>query len=143
MIIAIASDHAGFLLKQSLKNKLSNAGHALIDLGAHAVDRVDYPDYAALVAQKIQLSDVAFGILICGSGIGMSIAANRFSGIRAVVLRDDYDAQMSRAHNNANIACLGERVTDLDSAFSLCEIFLTTPFDGGRHQERIKKIDTK
>lgn len=141
MRIAIGSDHAGFELKEKLKMCLSKMGHEIIDLGAASDSRSDYPDFAKEVAELVSSGNSKVGVLVCGSGIGMCMTANRFKGVRAVVLRDENDAEMSRRHNDANIACVGARVTEEMHALRLIEIFLNTPFDGGRHASRVAKID--
>lgn len=141
MKIAIGADHAGFPLKESLKTFLKKKGHEVIDCGASSSERSDYPDYAAKVAQSVAKGEVEKGILVCGSGIGMCMAANRYQGVRAAVLRLSEDAKLSREHNDANVACLGGRLTDPQKAESLLETFLKTPFEGGRHAGRIKKIE--
>ena len=141
MRIAIGSDHAGFHLKEKIKNFLSSEGHDVVDFGANSADRSDYPDYAKKVAQDVSVGKSQFGILVCGSGFGMCISANRFKNVRAVVLRDVSEAEITRKHNDANIACLGERTTDLESAEKIVNAFLGTTFEGGRHETRVKKID--
>lgn len=141
MKIAIGSDHAGFSLKESLKTFLKQKGYEVIDCGATSAERSDYPDYAAKVAKMVSKEGVEKGVLVCGSGIGMCMVANRYQGVRAAVLRLSEDAKLSREHNDANIACLGGRLTEAPQAESLLEIFLSTPFEGGRHVGRIKKIE--
>lgn len=137
--VGIASDHGGFTLKESIKNHFGNI--IWDDCGTHSLDSVDYPDYAQKLCQKILNREVDFGIAICGTGIGISIACNRFRGIRAALCHNPYTAEMARRHNNANILALGGRVIRVEDALPLVEIFLKTPFDGGRHEQRIKKID--
>lgn len=141
MRIVLASDHAGFTFKELIKEHLIKIGHEVTDCGAFSSERSDYPDFAKIVAGHISKSEADRGILICGSGIGMCIAANRFLRVRAVVIRDRADAEMSRRHNDANVMCLGERVTEVAYALELADIFLTTPFEGGRHEIRVEKID--
>ena len=141
MKIAIGSDHAGFALKEVLKNYLLDKKIEVNDCGAFNEERSDYPDYAKPVARLVEEGKVDCGVLVCGSGIGMCMTANRFDGVRAVVLRDVYDAEMSRKHNDANIACFGGRVSDAGKATELLDIFLSTEFEGGRHENRVKKID--
>lgn len=143
MKIAIASDHAGFALKKSLKTYLQEKGHEVTDFGCHNIERCDYPDFAKLAAHAVSQKKVERGVLICGSGIGMCMTANRLEGVRAAVLRSFDDARLSREHNDANIACLGGRLTKESDAYSLLETFLETAFEGGRHISRIAKIDTK
>ena len=142
MKIAIGSDHAGFSLKEALKTFLKNKGYSVVDLGCPSTERCDYSDYAQKVAQSVSEGTTDRGVLVCGSGIGMCISANRFSKIRATVLRSFDDARLSREHNDANIACFGGRLTKETEAYSLLETFLTTPFEGGRHIPRIAKIDS-
>ncbi len=141
MRIAIASDHAGFSLRQELVAHLREVGHEVIDHGPEKAERCDYPDFATLVAKSVQTGEVDKGVLVCGSGIGMSMAVNRHSGIRAVVAALEIQAKLSRAHNDANIVCLGERITGVDLAKSIVNAFLTTSFEGGRHQGRVSKIE--
>jgi len=141
MKIAIGSDHGGFHLKKRLIPVIESLGHQVEDVGCHDDSSVDYPDYAELVSQKIIAKDAELGILICGTGIGMSIAANRHYEIRAAVCHDEYTAEMARQHNNANILCIGERVLEPDLAEKIVEVYLSTEFElGGRHQRRIDKF---
>lgn len=141
--IVIASDHAGFALKAVLTQKMSELSLAYEDLGTHATDSVDYPDYAHVVVKRILEDTATFGVLICGTGIGMSIAANRYPGVRAAVCLDGApSATLARAHNNANILCLGARLMTETQALDAFMAFLKTPFEGGRHQRRIEKCDT-
>jgi len=139
--IAIASDHAGVELKLHLVKFLLKRGHNVIDMGVRRKTRVDYPDYGKKVAKAVADGEVPLGILVCGSGIGMSIVANRYRGVRAALVHDHFTARMAKAHNNANIICLGARVTAKDLAEELVEVWLNTEFEGGRHQSRIEKID--
>jgi ribose 5-phosphate isomerase B len=141
MKIAIAADHAGFLLKEALRDKLSAAGHELLDFGAFSGESTDYPDYAFAVAEQVASGEAARGILICSTGIGMSIAANKVAGIRAALGTSDEGVQLTRAHNDANVIALGAKFLSSDDAERLVSIFLTTEFDGGaRHARRIEKI---
>lgn len=140
MRIAVGSDHAGFSLKESLKEALAHAGHDVVDAGVYSEERADYPVFAEVVARSVDAGDADRGVLVCGSGIGMCIAANRFPRVRAAVLGDGYDAEMSRRHNDANIACFGARKLEADEAFDLLRVFLSTPFEGGRHEGRVKKL---
>lgn len=142
MKIAIAADHAGVALKELLSSFLKSENIEVVDCGTHGAESVDYPDFAKQVAQAITQKRVDRGVLVCGSAIGMAIAANRFNSIRAVVIRDGFDARMSREHNDTNVACFGARVTPADQAKELLKLWLTTPFEGGRHQKRVDKIDT-
>lgn len=141
MNIAIGSDHGGFSLKQKLIPVIESQGYRVVDVGCYDDSSVDYPDYAEQVSQKILSKDVELGILICGTGIGMSIAANRHMEIRAAVCHNEYTAVMSRQHNNANILCIGERVLSLEEAEKIVKVWLATEFEtGGRHQRRIEKF---
>lgn len=141
MKIAIGADHAGFKLKEELKTFLQSRGHEVSDFGCHSEERCDYPDYAQKVAGAVAGGRTERGVLVCGSGIGMCMAANRVAGVRAAVLRLPEEARLSREHNDANIACLGGRINPPDQAKSLLEIFLATKFEGGRHVGRIAKIE--
>lgn len=141
MRIAIASDHAGFRLKEMLKEYLTRQHYDITDFGTTSDEKSDYPDFAKQLASHVAAGRALRGILVCGTGIGMCIVANRFSGVRAAVLRTVEDALMSRRHNDANVACLGGRVSGAELARKLVDIFLTTGFDGGRHEVRVKKID--
>jgi ribose 5-phosphate isomerase B len=140
MPIPLASDHAGLPLKLALKAALEAEGHTVSDLGTHGSESVDYPDFAAKVAEAITSGAAPFGILVCGSGIGMAIAANRHPGIRAAVLHDSTEARLTRAHNDANIACFGARTIGVETALDALRTFLATPFEGGRHQRRVDKL---
>lgn len=140
MNIAIGSDHGGFELKQFLAARLSAAGYEVHDLGCHSDASVDYPDFADRISDQVLSGEAAYGILVCGTGIGMSLAANRHGGIRAAVCHDEYTARMSREHNNANVLCLGERVLGKGVAAAIVDVWLKTEFAGGRHQQRIAKF---
>lgn len=140
MPLYIACDHAGLKLKKSLLETRYLAEYSDIqDLGTHSVDSVDYPDYADLLADSMQDRD-GFGLLICGSGIGISIAANRYKHIRAALVHDVTSAKLCRQHNNANVLVLGGRLIGIETAIDCVKAFLTTEFDGGRHQRRIDKF---
>lgn len=139
--VAIASDHGGFELKELLKEYILKYGVDVVDLGTNGGESVDYPDYGAKAGIAVADGVADGAIVICGSGIGISIAANKIPGIRAALCWDTYTAEMSRKHNNANILSLGERVITFDRAVGIVDLWLTTPFDGGRHQKRIDKID--
>ncbi len=139
MKIAIGSDHGGFQLKMHLIDHFS--AHQFDDVGTHSADSCDYPDYARLVGEKVAGGMTELGIIICGSGIGVSIAANKVKGIRAALCCNEYMAEMSRRHNDANVLALGERVLGSDLAVAIVRRWLETPFDGGRHQRRIDKIN--
>jgi ribose 5-phosphate isomerase B len=138
--IATGSDHAGRNLRLAVVDHLKKAGHTVNDLGTHTQDSVDYPHYAERVATAVAHSEADLGILICGTGIGMSIAANRVHGIRAAVCVTEFMARAARAHNNANVLCMGERVLGEGSALSVVDVFLSTPFEGGRHARRVEQI---
>tara|TARA_Y100001970_G_scaffold185594_1_gene225746 strand:- start:1354 stop:1767 length:414 start_codon:yes stop_codon:yes gene_type:complete len=134
--IFIASDHAGYKLKNSIISKIKK----IIDLGPYSSESVDYPDFAKKLTKKVASNKGSFGILICGSGMGMAIAANKSKNIRAALCYSVKNTQLSRLHNNANIITLGERLINKNKAISLINIFLRTKFEGGRHLRRIKKI---
>lgn len=140
MRIAIGADHAGYTLKEALVAYMRERGIEVIDFGTHGPDSADYPDYARMVAEAVARRGADFGVLICGTGIGMSIAANKVPGIRAAAVSDVYSARMSRAHNDANILCLGGRVVGPGLAIEILEAWLRTPFEGGRHARRLEKI---
>lgn len=139
MRIAIGSDHAGYELKEHLKEMLG-ARHELVDIGTDCLDSVDYPDYATKVARLVTDGEVERGILLCGTGIGMSVAANKVPGVRAALAFDLYTAQQSRRHVDANILVLGAQVTGKGLAGEIARTWLETPFEGGRHERRIAKI---
>ena len=141
MTIVIASDHGALELKDAIKIHLASRSIDCIDLGAHNSDSVDYPDYADKVANAILDGTADKGILCCGTGIGISIRANRYKGIRAALIYNDFTAEMSKAHNNANVICLGGRTTPPELALTLIDIWLDTEFEGGRHQNRLNKLD--
>lgn len=138
--IAIASDHAGFELKEKIKEHLISLGYEVIDLGTNSHESVDYPDYAEKLAVKVSSGEVSEGILCCGTGIGMSIAANKIPGVRAGVAVNEFMARMAREHNNANVLCLSGRLTDPETAKKLVDVWLNAKFEGGRHERRVKKI---
>ena len=140
-IITIACDHAGYDLKNALKKEILNMGFEVIDCGTDSNESVDYPDFAKLAVDNILKKKSDIAVLICGSGIGMSITANRFNGIRAALCRNADDAKLARQHNNANILALPGRQIDVDEAKNCFKIFINTSFDGGRHQKRVEKID--
>ncbi len=139
--LALGADHAGYPLKEALKQYLDKHEIPYYDFGCNSLDSVDYPDLAADVARAVRKGEYTQGILCCGSGVGMAIAANRFQDVRAVVCHDPFIASMSRRHNNANVICFGARVIAPEYAEELLSIFLNTPFDGGRHQSRVDKMD--
>ena len=137
----IASDHAGFTLKMALLTHLNDHGYNIIDIGSEEAVSCDYPDSARLLCTKVLENSNSFGILVCGSGIGMSMAANRVRGVRASLATCEFHAKACREHNNANILCLGERVTGIGIAIEMVDVFLRTKFEGGRHLRRIELFD--
>ena len=138
--ICIASDHAGFRLKENIKDFLINKEISIIDLGTINEDSVDYPDYAKKVSNRVKSQKSDAGILVCGSGTGMAISANKMKKIRAAVCYNLRSTRLSRQHNNANIIAIGSRLTKKSTALKLVSIFLKTKFEGGRHLKRVKKI---
>jgi ribose 5-phosphate isomerase B len=140
MKIALGSDHAGFDLKESVKLFLVAQGIQVDDRGTHSLESVDYPDFARAVGEEVVRGQADFGILVCGTGIGMSMSANKIAGIRAAKADTEYETEMARAHNDANVLCLGARVTDAATAEKLVRKFLETRFEGDRHQRRVDKI---
>ena len=138
--ICISSDHAGYKIKEYIKTLLYKNKISLIDLGPHNDKSVDYPDYAKKVAKRIKGKKSDFGILVCGSGTGMSISANKIKGVRAAVCYNKTSTYLCRSHNNANILCIGARLTKKNNIGKIVSVFLKTKFEGGRHQRRIKKI---
>lgn len=139
--IAIASDHAGRELKEEVKGLLGELGREFVDMGTDDDKSVDYPDYGIPLAEKVSKGELECGILVCGTGVGMSILANKFKGVRAALVNDVFTAQMAKEHNNANILVIGARVTDKGLAREIVKIWLTTEFAGGRHQRRLDKIE--
>lgn len=140
MKIAIASDHAGFEMKEEVKLFLKELGHDVKDFGTNSKEPVDYPDFALKVAIAVSKNEFERGIIFCGTGLGMSIAANKVPGIRAVPCYDIKAAELSREHNDANILAIGARLTDLETAKEIIKVWLETDFLGGRHLKRIEKI---
>lgn len=141
MRISIGADHAGESIKTSIKSLLEKAlGHEVVDEGTHGSASVDYPDFAERVARKVSEGAADRGVLICGTGIGMSIVANKFPGVRAALVTDVFTAKMSRAHNDANILCIGSRVVSPESVEEIVKTWFAEPFEGGRHQGRLDKI---
>ena len=138
--VAIGSDHAGFALKESLVETLAQLGYETIDLGTDSVDSVDYPDFAHAVAAALGAGKADKGVLICGSGIGISMAANRHPDVRAALVHDALGARMCRQHNDANVIVFGGRMIGIEVARDCLDVFLSTEFEGGRHQRRIDKI---
>lgn len=139
-MLAIGCDHGGIHLKETIKEYLTAQNIAYQDMGTYSESSVDYPDFAKKVAEAVISGACEKGILVCGTGIGVSIAANKFHGIRAALCGECFSAKMSREHNDANILCLGERVTGKGLALEVVRVWLETPFAGGRHAERVKKI---
>ena len=140
MIYAIGNDHGGIDLYDSVKEKLEDLGHEVIHVGTNSKDSVDYSDFAQKACQKVLDGQADFAILICGTGLGMSISANKIDGIRAACVSEAFSARMSRAHNNANCLCIGARVIGSETAKMIVEEFVKTEFEGGRHQRRADKI---
>ncbi len=138
--VFLASDHAGFTLKNEIGKFLISKGIKILDLGTKNSNPVDYPVFAHLLAKKIKAKNNNIGVLVCGSGIGMSMAANRHKNIRAALCHNIKSAKLSRMHNNANVIAIGSRLTKKNLALKCVNVFLKTPFDGGRHLKRIKKI---
>ncbi|MCG6918817.1 MAG: ribose 5-phosphate isomerase B [Deltaproteobacteria bacterium] len=141
MKVIIGCDHAGFALKMKVADLLENLGHTVEDAGCHSEDSVDYPVYGKAVANGVAKGEFAKGILICGSGLGMSMVANRFRGVRAALCNDLYSAVLSRRHNDANLLVMGGRLIGSDLAEEIVKTWLTTEFDGGRHEGRIEQLD--
>lgn len=140
MKIAIACDHGGLELKSALVDQLGAWSHEVLDQGVNGPDSVDYPDYAVKVARLVASGEADLGVLVCGTGIGMSMAANKVPGIRAALAGDEFSARMAREHNDANILCVGNRVLGLGSGVSVVKAWLDATFEGGRHQKRLDKI---
>ena len=140
-MIALGCDHGGLEIKNAIIEDLKSKGIEYIDLGTTTTNSVDYPIYAKAVCKEITEGRCELGILCCGTGIGMSIAANKVKGIRASVLSDEFSAEMTRRHNNANVLCLGGRVIDSAKAVKLADIFLNTPYEGGRHDKRVAMLE--
>jgi len=138
--LALAADHAGFELKQMTIERLEAAGHEVLDMGTDSAESVDYPIYAVAVAKAVASGRVDRGILVCGTGLGMCIVANKIAGIRAVGPCSVEQAEMSRRHNDANVLCLGQRSMEDKTAFAILDVWLKTPFDGGRHARRLNMI---
>ena len=141
LTIAIGSDHAGFQLKEELRNYLSDKGYLCIDFGCYSTERADYPDFAHLVSKAVEEKEFTVGVLLCGSGNGINMTANKHAGIRSALCWNAEIALLARQHNDANIIALPARFISADEAKKSIDVFLTTPFEGGRHQDRIRKID--
>lgn len=140
MRIAIASDHRGYHLKEKLASVLRSKGHEILDEGTSATEAVDYPDFAAIVARKVSDKSVDRGILICGTGIGMAVTANKFPGVRAAPCTDEVTAEISRRHNDLNVLCLSADMLSPRSVERIVELWIGTEFEGGRHSRRVEKI---
>ena len=142
MKIAVASDHAGFELKSVLSSWLLEMGHEVHDVGVFTQERADYPEFGAELGRLVAAGEAEIGVSVCGSGQGICMAANKIHGIRAAVIRTVEDAQLSRAHNDANVACFGERVSDPTTAQEALAVFLSTTFEGGRHATRVDQLNS-
>jgi len=138
--VALGADHAGWELKEALKSWLMEAGYQVLDFGTHSPDSVDYPDYAQQVGEAVAVGKVDRGVLVCGTGIGMTMAANKIPGVRAALCGDAFTSRMSREHNDANVLALGGRLTDADMGRDILKVWLETSFAGGRHARRVNKI---
>jgi len=139
--VALASDHGGVQLKDEIIEYLQTKNYEIVDLGTNSNESVDYPEFGAKAAKAVINNDVDCAIIMCGSGLGISIGANKFKGIRAALCFDAYTAKMCRQHNDANIMAMGGRITTIDRAKDMVDLFLETEFEGGRHQRRIDKLD--
>lgn len=140
MKLSIGSDHAGYDLKKQIFEYLEKEGHVVIDQGTYNKDSVDYPDFAKWVVKDVQDNEADYGILVCYTGIGMSMAANKARGIRAALVGKVEDAVLTREHNNANVLCLSAKNTSVEDAFEIIKAFLSTDFAGGRHERRVEKV---
>jgi ribose 5-phosphate isomerase B len=138
--VALGADHAGVAMKAAIREMLEAAGHPVLDLGTHGTESVDYPDFGAAVASAVAEGRATFGVLVCGTGIGISIAANRNPAIRCALVHDVTGARLTRTHNDANVIALGARMTGMEVALDAVRIFLDTPFEGGRHGRRVQKL---
>jgi ribose 5-phosphate isomerase B len=141
MQIGLACDHGGFELKEELKGFLKSLGFEPVDMGTFNEDSVDYPDFGVLVAERVSRRELEKGVLICGTGIGMSIVANKFPGVRAALANDLFSSRCSREHNDANILIIGGRIVGKELAKEIVKVWLETPFTGGRHKRRLEKIE--
>jgi ribose 5-phosphate isomerase B len=140
MRIAIGADHAGFQAKEELKRRLAALGHEVADAGTGSEESVDYPDFAEQVARAVSAGQAERGVLVCGTGIGMCMTANKVAGIRAALVTDAFTSEMSRRHNDANVFCAGARVLPVERMMEFLELWLATPFEGGRHVRRVEKM---
>ncbi|HOO55226.1 MAG TPA: ribose 5-phosphate isomerase B [bacterium] len=141
--ISMGCDHAGYNLKKYLAEKLAAAGYEIVDVGTDSTDRVDYPVYGREAAEKVAAGVCDRGILVCGSGVGMSISANKVRGVRAVLCNEPFTAKLSREHNDSNVLCVGERLTGTEMAWEIVETWLNTEHLGGRHAQRVAMIETE
>lgn len=141
MKIALGADHAGFALKRELAERLAAGGHEVADFGTFDDQSTDYPDFAQQVARSVAAGSADRGVLVCSTGVGMAIAANKIRGIRAALAMNPDEVELTRAHNDANVLTIGARYTDADSAMKMVDLFLTTAFEGGRHARRLGKIE--
>ena len=140
--IAIGADHGGFDLKERVRHYLADQGHAVADLGTNSTDSVDYPDFARKVAERVSAKGADFGVVICGTGLGVAMTANKVRGIRAAPCSETLSARFARSHNDANVLTMGGRLIDYSTAVKILDVFLSTPFEGGRHQRRVDKINS-
>jgi len=140
MKIALGADHAGFALKEWLRERLKAQGHEVLDVGTNSSESTDYPDFAEDVAHRVAKGESDRGLLVCSTGVGMSIAANKVPGVRAAVGYNEDEVRLTRAHNDANVLALSAKYTGIEDADKFVDVFLSTPFDGGRHERRIGKI---
>lgn len=138
--VAVGCDHAGVALKNEVAKILSARGYEVEDVGTFGNDSVDYPDFASQVSRKVGSGEATFGVLVCGTGLGMSIVANKYRGVRAAVCTTEFEARATRSHNDANVLCLGERVVGVGLGVAIAEAFFDTRFEGGRHLRRVQKI---
>ena len=141
MRIAVGSDHAGFAVKESLAQRLRDLGHDVVDCGAYSPERVDYPDFGAAVGRAVAGGGAEGGVCVCGSGIGIAMAANKITGVRAATVWDETSARLAREHNDANVICIGERLVGPEVAAAALSAWLDAEFEGGRHAARVAKID--
>lgn len=141
MRIAVGSDHAGYELKERLAAHLRELGHEVVDCGTHSAERVDYPDFGAAVGRTVAAGEAGGGVCVCGSGIGIAMAANKIAGVRAGVVWDVTSARLSREHNDANVICIGERLVGPQVAVDALDAWLGATFEGGRHEGRVAKLD--
>ena len=140
LTIAVGADHAGVAMKSTLRQALEEAGHSVLDMGTQGTESVDYPDFGAAVAEAVQAGRARYGVLVCGTGIGISIAANRLPGIRCALVHDVTGARLSREHNDANVIAFGARMIGVEPALEALRAFLATPYAGGRHDRRVLKL---